>query len=127
MDQARDQGKRNNPEEVMGRLRKSTFRARFTLKKEDRDYIDLKGWDTIRSHAEDLLRKRIAPADIANDGRQTPWKGHPVFVAQHATGICCRKCLANWHGIPRGRALTEEEIGYLVDLLVYWLRLNHEV
>ncbi len=67
--------------------------------------------DTIRSHARDFVRTRLAPAQIPNDGKQTPMRGHPVFLAQHATGCCCRGCLYKWHRIPQGVQLTPEPTG----------------
>lgn len=67
------------------RLGNSKFRSRFRLKQKDIDYINEKGLDTIRQHAADFIAKREAPAVIPNDGKQTPTKGHPVFITQHAT------------------------------------------
>ena len=78
--------------DLFDRLSKSNFRSRFTLSARDKAYIAEKGLTTIRKHAEDFVAKRLAPAVIPNDGRQTPMKGHPVFIAQHATGCCCRGC-----------------------------------
>ena len=49
-------------------------------------------------------------------------RGHPVFIAQHACGCCCRGCLRKWHGIAEGRALGEEAQRYVVDLLMAWIR-----
>ena len=77
--------------------------------------------DTIRSHASDFVRTRLAPAQIPNDGKQTPMRGHPVFLAQHATGCCCRGCLYKWHRIPAGVQLTEEQREYIVDVLMAWI------
>jgi predicted Fe-S protein YdhL (DUF1289 family) len=57
-----------------------------------------------------------------NDGKQTPFRGHPVFVAQHATATCCRGCLAKWHGIPRGRPLEEGEKAHILAVLERWLK-----
>ena len=73
-------------------------------------------------HGRRFLEERLAPAVPKNDGRQTPMRGHPIFVAQHATAICCRGCIEKWHHIPRGRALTDEEIDYLLAILQRWLR-----
>lgn len=87
---------------LFARLATSEFRRRFRLKAEDIPYIERKGMETIRRHAADFVRTRLAPAVIPNDGRQTPMRGHPVFIAQHATACCCRGCLAKWHGIPPG-------------------------
>ncbi len=42
--------------------------------------------------------------------RQTPFRGHPVFIAQHATATCCRECLAKWHRIPRNTAFRPHEL-----------------
>lgn len=61
------------------RLAKSDFRSRFHLSKQDREYVMEKGLPTIRKHAEDFVAKRLAPAVIPNDGKQTPMRGHPVF------------------------------------------------
>jgi hypothetical protein len=75
----------------------------------------------IRKHAAELIGKRVAPADPYKDGKQTPYRGHPVFVAQHATATCCRTCLERWHEIPKGRALTPEELSYVVDVICRWI------
>ena len=89
---------------------------------QDRQYIADKGLETIQRHAADLIRTRLAPANIPNDGKQTPMRGHPVFIAQHATACCCRGCLAKWHGIPAGKALTEAQKQYVVDVLMAWIQ-----
>lgn len=103
------------------RLAKSTFRSRFRLTQKDKSYIAAKGMATIRRHAIDFVTKRLAPAVIPNDGKQTPLRGHPVFLAQHATGCCCRGCLSKWHHIPADRQLTEEEQQYIVAVLMTWI------
>ena len=103
------------------RLSQSKFRSSFSLKANDRNYIAEKGIDTVRSHAQDFIRKRLAPAEPRNDGKQTPMRGHPVFVAQHATATCCRGCLEKWHHIPKGRELTETEQKYIVDVIMKWI------
>lgn len=103
------------------RLSKSAFRSRFHLSQKDREYIAEKGLATIRKHAEDFVTKRLAPAIIPNDGKQTPMRGHPVFIAQHATGCCCRGCFSKWHHIPAGRQLTIVEQQYAVAVLMAWI------
>ncbi len=103
------------------RLSQSKFRSSFSLKANDRSYVSEKGMDKVREHACDFIRKRLAPAEIANDGKQTPMRGHPVFVAQHATATCCRGCLEKWHHIPKGRALTEGEQEYVVGVIMEWI------
>ena len=83
--------------QLFEKLGNSKFRSSFHLKQKDIDYINEKGLDTIREHARDFIAKREAPAVIPNDGKQTPTKGHPVFIAQHATATCCRECIRKWH------------------------------
>ncbi len=108
-------------EPLFQRLAQSEFRSRFRLSPKDRAYIAEHGLDTIARHAADFVKKRLAPACIPNDGRQTPMRGHPVFLAQHATACCCRGCLAKWHHIPAGRPLTDEEQQYAVSVLMEWI------
>ncbi len=108
-------------EDLFSRLARSKFRSRFQLSDKDWQYLSDKGFETIRAHAKELLKKRLAPAEPENDGKQTPMRGHPVFVAQHATGTCCRSCLLKWHGIPKGRALTDRELDTVVDVIMEWL------
>jgi len=108
------------------RLSKSKFRSRFHLSEGDRNYIREKGMDTVRRHAAEIVQRRLAPAEPKNDGSQTPMRGapngHPVFIAQHATATCCRGCLFKWHGIPKGRELTDKEQGYIVKVLMRWIQ-----
>jgi exodeoxyribonuclease V alpha subunit len=106
---------------LFDRLSQSTFRSRFHLKETDKQYVSEKGLETIRLHARDFISKRLAPKHIPNDGKQTPMRGHPVFLAQHATGCCCRGCLLKWHHIPMNRQLTEEEQRYVVAVLMNWI------
>lgn len=108
--------------EVLNNLSKSKFRSNFQLKKYMIDYINDKGIDEIRKHAYDFINKRLGPAVIPNDGKQTPMKGHPVFIAQHACACCCRGCLERWHKIPKNKNLTSKEIDYIVNLLMLWIK-----
>jgi len=109
---------------VLEELSKSNFRSKFKLKVEEKEYIKEKGLETIRKHAYDFIEKRLAPAIIENDGKQTPMKGHPVFIAQHATATCCRECLYRWHKIPTGRELTKNEVTYIVEIIMSWIEKN---
>ncbi len=106
---------------LFARLQKSKFRNRFRLSRKDARYLKDKGMATILEHARDFVTTRLAQAEPANDGRQTPMKNHPVFVAQHATGTCCRGCLEKWHHIPKGKPLTEEQVEYIIEVLERWL------
>lgn len=111
----------NDIDELFEALRRSKFRSRFRLTGKEAEYLRDKGLDTILQHARDFVSRRLADADSTNDGRQTPMRNHPVFVAQHATGTCCRGCLAKWHNIPKGRSLTQEQIDYIIEVLKRWL------
>ena len=84
----------------LSNLARSKFRSRFKLADADRAYIARTGWETLRSQAEKIVRERLAPAAPGNDGRQTPMRGNPVFIAQHATATCCRRsaCGTRWTG-----------------------------
>lgn len=111
-----------NIDEIFAGLQKSQFRSRFRLRPPERAYLTAKGLPVVLSHARDFIDQRLAPAEPRNDGKQTPFKGHPVFVAQHATATCCRGCLAKWHRIPKGRPLDEDEKAHVVAVLERWLR-----
>ena len=108
--------------EKLTALKKSKFRSKFKLTQKDRDYIAAKNLETIKVHAYKFINTRLAPAFPKNDGKQTPMKNHPVFIAQHATATCCRGCLKKWHRIEKERPLTDDEIGFIVELLMGWIK-----
>jgi predicted Fe-S protein YdhL (DUF1289 family) len=109
-------------DDVFPALENSAFRRRFRLGPRERDYLRSRGIDEVLRQAEEIIARRLAPAAPPNDGKQTPYRGHPVFVAQHATATCCRGCLEKWHGIARGAALTDEEQAHVIATLERWLR-----
>lgn len=108
-------------------LSKSKFRSSFSLRKREREYIDKHGMEKVKEHAYDFIRKKLAPAYPDNDGAQTPMKNHPVFIAQHATGTCCRGCLEKWHKIPKGVELTDNQVNYVVSLIMEWIKRNYRM
>ncbi|MDD5580371.1 MAG: DUF4186 domain-containing protein [Methylobacter sp.] len=110
-----------NLNDIFEALSKSAFRSTFHLKGKDLDYLRSKGLPVILVHARDFIAKRLTPAVLKNDGKQTPFAGHPVFIAQHATACCCRGCLGKWHKIPKGHTLTPAEEAYIVAVLERWL------
>lgn len=112
--------------EALDKLSKSTFRSSFHLSAKDKAYIDEKGMDTIRLHAYDFISSRLAPAEIPNDGKQTPMRGHPVFIAQHATACCCRGCLYKWYRVKKGKQLSEAQIDKIVNLIMAWIEREYE-
>ena len=108
-------------DQALEKLKKSNFRAKFYLNTKDKEYVSEKGMDVIRNHAEDFIKKRLAPAEIPNDGAQTPMRGHPVFKAQHACACCCRGCLNKWYRIPMHTELTQSQQKKIVNLLMTWI------
>ncbi|MDX3905796.1 MAG: DUF4186 domain-containing protein [Pigmentiphaga sp.] len=111
-----------SPDALFERLARSAFRRRFRLNARDQQYLRSRGLDAVLAHAAEFVARRLAPAVPHNDGKQTPMRGHPVFVAQHATATCCRGCLAKWHGIEVGRGLSSAEQAYVVGVIGQWLR-----
>lgn len=108
-------------DEALDRLKTSAFRAQFHLSAKDKAYVREKGMDTIRRHAQDFIRQRLAPAVIPNDGKQTPMHGHPIFLAQHACACCCRGCLHKWYHVPKNHPLTARQQEKIVNLLMTWI------
>ncbi|MCG3160456.1 MAG: hypothetical protein JMDDDDMK_01525 [Acidobacteria bacterium] len=102
-------------------LDQSSFRRQFRLEGKELDYLLGKGLAIILEHAAGFIEQRLAPANPPNDGRQTPMRNHPVFIAQHATATCCRGCLQKWHGIPKGRELRKDEKRYALGVIERWL------
>ena len=101
-------------------LSKSKFRSSFKLKEKDIKYINEKGMDEIIDHAYTFIDKRLSVLND-NDGKQTPMRGHPVFVAQHATATCCRGCLYKWYHIEKDKELTDFEVKYIVNIIMKWI------
>ena len=110
-----------NLDEVFDALAGSNFRRRFRLRGKELEYFRRKGLEVVLEHAADFIEKRLAPASPARDGKQTPMRHHPVFIAQHATATCCRGCLQKWHAIPKGRALEATEKRYILEVIKTWL------
>ena len=108
-------------DELTAALARSGFRRSFKLGPKERDYLAEKGPEIVLEHARTFIAQRLAPAAPRNDGKQTPWRGHPVFVAQHATATCCRGCLAKWHGIERGHELSTTERNHVLAVIARWL------
>jgi hypothetical protein len=101
------------------------FGRRFHLRGRERAMAELRGPLTMRAHAAEIIAERLAPEAPRNDGRQTPYRNHPVFVAQHATATCCRNCLEKWHGIAKGHQLDRDERAYVVEVIGRWI--DHEL
>ena len=113
--------------DLLYRLSKSKFRSSFHLKEKDKEYISKKGLNTIEDHAYDFINKRLKPDIIPNDGKQTPMRGHPVFIAQHATATCCRGCLYKWYKIPKNIELDDATVKFIVDLIMAWIKKEYKI
>jgi hypothetical protein len=113
-------------DDLFAALARSPFRIRFRLRGKEALYLHERGMETILEHARGFITDRLAGAEPANDGKQTPMRNHPVFIAQHATATCCRGCLEKWHQIPRGRPLSPSEIDYIIGVIEHWLKLQSE-
>jgi hypothetical protein len=111
--------------ELFTALGRSKFRRRFRLSAKEADYLKENTLPVILDHTRNFVISRLSPALPHNDGRQTPMKNHPVFIAQHATGTCCRKCLEKWHNIRQGQQLTAEQVEYVVCVIERWLKMQN--
>ena len=105
-------------------LARSRFRSSFELSADEDAQLADTAPETLRRQARGIIAGRLAPARPANDGRQTPYRGHPVFVAQHATATCCRRCAGKWHGIEAGSTMSDEEVTATVEIICSWLELR---
>lgn len=108
--------------DALSKLSKSKFRSRFHLKDKDKLYVFEKGLDTIERHTRDFINDRLSSSIILNDGKQTPMKGHPTFIAQHATACCCRGCLNKWYGIELNKELNDNEKEFILSLIMAWIK-----
>ena len=113
----------NDINKLLDSLAKTKFRGSFHLNSKMKDYVKEKGIDKIKNDTLEIITKRLAPETISNDGKQTPMRQvHPTFIAQHATGTCCRGCLEKIHHIPKGKELTNNEINYIVLVIITWIK-----
>ena len=108
-------------DEAFAKLARSKFRSRFKLTAEDFAYVERVGIETVRRHAEDFVREKLAPAAPVKDGKQTPMRGHPVFKAMHGSAMCCRGCMEKWWKVRQGVPLTAIQQAKAVDFLMEWI------
>ena len=110
-----------NIDNLLISLSKSKFRGSFHLNNKMKEYVKEKGIDKIRNDTYDIINKRLK-CKLDNDGKQTPMRQvHPTFIAQHATGTCCRGCLYRIHKIDECKELNDKEINYIVDVIIKWI------
>lgn len=110
-------------DDLLNNLAKTKFRGNFHLNQKMIDYVNDKGLDKIEKDAYEIINKRLKSQNIPNDGKQTPMKQvHPVFIAEHATGTCCRGCLSKIHHIEKNKELNNDEIDYVVEVIMRWIK-----
>lgn len=88
------------------------------------DYARRAGRRTLHRRVPGRIRSRIGSASPFRDGTQTPTspgKADALDYAMHAIAACCRTCAQYWHGIDKGRPLTQVEIDYLAELAIRYL------
>lgn len=106
---------------ILNKLSKSKFRSSFHLRKYMIDYINQKGMGVVREHTIAFVNQKLSVYNPQNDGRQTPMKNHPTFIAMHACACCCRRCMEKWYKIPKTKVLNDKEKEDIVNLLMTWI------
>ncbi|MFC1690604.1 DUF4186 family protein [Nanoarchaeota archaeon] len=109
----------------LAKTKTSHFRRKFHLNEAEKKYIADKGLDHLRKQAEFVISTKILHP-LANDGYQTPYYGHPIFKAQHATATCCRNCIRKWWRFPSNRSLNKTEFSFIVNLIMKWVKKEME-
>jgi hypothetical protein len=107
-------------DDIFSRLERSKFRSGIHLNEKEKIFVVNKGMQKIGEDAYDILDKKIR-IKRDSDGKQTPWHGHPVFVAQHGTATCCRKCIEKWYKIPQNKVLDERETKFFLEIILRWI------
>ena len=111
----------NDIDKLLDSLSKTKFRGSFHLNNKMKEYVKEKGMNKISEHTFDIVSNRLKVL-LPNDGKQTPMKQvHPVFIAMHATGCCCRGCLNRIHHISKEKVLNYEEINYICMVIMRWI------
>ena len=108
-------------EEAFEKLEHSRFRSSFHLAPGDVSKVRQLGEAKLREHVTDFVRSKLADAMPRNDGKQTPYRGHPAFKAMHACAMCCRGCMNRWWNVPRNVALSAGQQKKVVDFLMVWI------
>lgn len=108
-------------------LKKELFRRRYWARSINQELIKSimeKELSDIRNEVESRIRRYINKRFKENpfDGRQTPLEGNLIYYAQHATATCCKKCIEEWHGVNRNELLTDQQIKYLVELIMLYIQ-----
>ena len=109
-------------DKLLNSLNNTKFRGSFHLNSKMKEYVKIKGIEKVRDDAYSFVEQRLKSANPKNDGKQTPMRQvHPVFIAQHATGTCCRSCLERIHKIKKGIELSNDQVDYVVKVIMTWI------
>ena len=112
----------NNIDKLLDSLSKTKFRGSFHLNDKMKEYVKDKGIEKIKQDTKEIITQRLR-VKLPNDGKQTPMRQvHPTFIAQHATGCCCRGCISRIHHINDDKILTDEEIDYITEVIIRWIK-----
>lgn len=109
-------------DQTLFHLAKTKYRRQYVLSPKLKEYCRQTGMEKLRRKAFEIVREKVSSPYYKGEGRQTPLDGHPIYIAMHATGTCCRTCLEVWHSIVSGRRLTEKDIIYIVDTIMEWIK-----
>jgi hypothetical protein len=105
--------------------RQELIRHEFWHREIDQDAVNharRKGRVQFRTAVDKRIRNSVGRDKNPREGQQTPFTGNAIYYAQHALGCCCRRCIDYWHGIEPGRALTDDEVKYFVELVMLFVQ-----
>ena len=105
---------------ILLQLSKSPLHSDIILSRRDREYYK-NNYNNIYRETEDIVKKYLLHIMSKDTGHIKEW-GHPAYTAMKATGCCCRNCLYKWHNIPTNRRLTDNEVKYITDLMMEWMK-----
>ena len=114
----------DDAEHTFTELRLELIRHHFwhlEIDEKARDHALRKGRIALEAALAKRLASSVGPEMPYRDGAQTPMSGNIIYYAQHATASCCRTCIEYWHGIPKGRPLSQDELAYLGDLATMFI------
>ena len=79
--------------------------------------------DEMRSKVIKILSNKINKkrSEIFRDSTQTPKGKDIIYLAQHATGTCCRRCIEEWYGINKEEIMNEEQINFLTEIIMTYI------
>lgn len=107
--------------DILDRLAKSKFRSRFKLRAKELKYIKDKGLDTIRSHACDFIRDRVAPLNLQMMANKPQCENTRYLSLSTQPPPVAAAVSKNGISSPQHRELTQSEQEYLVSIIMEWI------